>query len=292
MTKRLNIEIKATHSLAPNQVVDQVKGVVGHHNLTLTGPDAHGVIRLNIEATDQEIDRCLTLLGEALPKGCDITYFVEKEDVDAPIKGVLTIDDTLAIFPSDFSQKGGPRKEAHHTFPIEITIDCHDSFGHGGHPSTLGMLKALLRLTKGGLIADRSVLDVGTGSGVLAIAALKLGANSVVGIDIDVASIKEASKNAHINQCPPERLRFLLASCKDFPLDGFDLVLANIVPGVRREFLSNRGLCHMPQDGIVLISGGKIGDNDYIDQMEKHLGFKCIDRIKVRGWLTTCFRRR
>lgn len=79
--------------------------------------------------------------------------------------------------------------------PIFLTIDPGASFGHGGHPTTLLALRSLAQQVRPG----DSVLDVGSGSGVLAIAAAKLGATQILATDIDPAAVAATSANARRN---------------------------------------------------------------------------------------------
>jgi ribosomal protein L11 methyltransferase len=127
--------------------------------------------------------------------------------------------------------------------PITLTIDPGRVFGHGGHPTTRLLLEALDRRITGG----ESVLDVGTGSGVLAVAAKKLGAGRVVGIDVDPECVPVTTANAEANGVMVEVSATPLAE-----VDGtFDLVLANIGADVLVELaprLEARG-------GVLLLSG-------------------------------------
>jgi ribosomal protein L11 methyltransferase len=126
---------------------------------------------------------------------------------------------------------------------VTLRIDPGRVFGHGGHPTTRLLLEELDRRIVGG----ESVLDVGTGSGVLAVAAKKLGAGRVVGIDIDPECVPVTTANAEANGVSVEVSATPLAE-----VDGtFDLVLANIGADVLIELapqIAARG-------GVLLLSG-------------------------------------
>ena len=113
----------------------------------------------------------------------------------------------------------------------EVVIDPGRAFGHGAHPSTRLALAALVDLVTGG----ERVLDVGCGSGVLAIAALALGAGSAVGVDTDPAALVAARGNAARNGVAA-RLQVVghvgalgRAGGRDGPNGPFDLVVANML---------------------------------------------------------------
>jgi ribosomal protein L11 methyltransferase len=110
-----------------------------------------------------------------------------------------------------------------HADKLLLEIDPKMSFGTGYHESTRLALRFLPGLVRGG----ETVLDAGTGTGVLGIAALKLGAASVVGFDIDPWSHTNATENALLNGVA-DRFEVREGSLDVVPEDGFDLVFANI----------------------------------------------------------------
>lgn len=102
-----------------------------------------------------------------------------------------------------------------------ITIDAQHAFGHGGHPTTRLCLEALERTVEPGM----SVLDVGTGSGVLALAARSLGAGDVLGIDLDAEAIGASRANATRNDMDVD---FETMTAGDVSRT-FDLVVVNML---------------------------------------------------------------
>ncbi|MBU6423568.1 MAG: 50S ribosomal protein L11 methyltransferase [Chloroflexi bacterium] len=107
---------------------------------------------------------------------------------------------------------------------IEIVLDPGMAFGTGLHPTTRQCLEAVGRLD----LAGRSVLDVGTGSGILAVAAAKRGAGRVVAVDVDPLAVRAAEENARRNDVSVE---VALGSAADVP-GAFDVVLGNLVADV------------------------------------------------------------
>tara|TARA_Y100001936_G_scaffold237184_1_gene267449 strand:+ start:5809 stop:6723 length:915 start_codon:yes stop_codon:yes gene_type:complete len=111
---------------------------------------------------------------------------------------------------------------------INLILDPGLAFGTGTHPTTKLCLSWLDKNLKGG----ERVLDYGCGSGILAIAALKLGANCVVGVDIDPIAVEVSTKNAVYNQCDQNKIKFYLADymAESGQIDRWaDVIIANIL---------------------------------------------------------------
>ena len=130
---------------------------------------------------------------------------------------------------------------------VVIRIDPGRVFGHGGHPTTRLILEQLDRRVTGG----ETVLDVGCGSGVLGIAAARLGARRVVAIDVDPDAVTVTKENAVRNGVEVEASTTPIAD-----LAGtFDLVLANIGADVLKELATN-----LERLGPVLLLSGLLVD--------------------------------
>jgi ribosomal protein L11 methyltransferase len=115
-----------------------------------------------------------------------------------------------------------------------VVIDPGRAFGTGAHPTTRLCVELLLDLERG------SVLDIGCGSGVLAIAACKLGFRPVVAVDVDGAAVEAAGRNAAANGVDVE-VRLLDATTQ--PLPGGEIALANLdLPTVARLSLPSRSI--------------------------------------------------
>ena len=114
----------------------------------------------------------------------------------------------------------GPPWEVAPTDVLPVVIDPARAFGTGAHPTTQLCVKLLLRLPKG------SVLDIGCGSGVLVIAAARLGHRPVIGIDNDPAAVEAASQNAEVNGVEVD-VRLADAFADDLPAAGAALANAS-----------------------------------------------------------------
>ncbi len=125
------------------------------------------------------------------------------------------------------------------------------AFGTGAHTTTRHCLEAIERLVTAG---DR-VVDLGCGSGILAIAAARLGAEQVVALDVDSQAIQLATDNINRNGVSSQ-VRLIQGSLSEVPSPAeFDLIVANIRPAVLEEFLQ-QGLSNlMAPDARLVMSG-------------------------------------
>ena len=129
---------------------------------------------------------------------------------------------------------------------IEIVLDPGMAFGTGLHPTTQQCLEALSTIR----VEAKSVLDVGTGSGILAIAAAKRGASPVVGVDLDDLAVDAARENTTRNDVA---IPVGLGSAGDVP-GRFDLVLANIVAPVLQRIASDL-VARLAPRGMLIAAG-------------------------------------
>ncbi len=127
---------------------------------------------------------------------------------------------------------------------INIALDPGLAFGTGSHPTTRLCLRWLDANIKGG----ESVLDYGCGSGILAIAALKLGAARAVGVDVDSQAVRASRDNASANQA--ENVQFFLPD--DAPHERYDVVVANILTNPLRMLAPLLANAARPGGQIVL----------------------------------------
>ena len=147
-----------------------------------------------------------------------------------------------------------------------LEIDPKMSFGTGYHATTRLMLHQIDRLNCEG----KRVLDAGTGTGILAVAACKKGASRVIGFDFDPWSERNANENALINDVG-SRLEIRLGGFEQVEdEDPFDLVLANINRNVILEFLGDM-IQKLTADGVLSLSGLLSTDEERLrEELEKY----------------------
>jgi ribosomal protein L11 methyltransferase len=162
--------------------------------------------------------------------------------------------------------------------PYEIVITPKMSFGTGHHATTCLMIRLMRDLDFNG----KQVLDFGSGTGVLAILAEKLGAGDVLAIDNDAWPVENAIENTERNNCT--HIKVQLASLEDINPAPVDIVLANINRHILLKFLPalfdllNKG-------GILLLSGILNDDAEVMTQAAASAGFLNINIKEQSGWL-------
>lgn len=163
----------------------------------------------------------------------------------------------------------------------EIIITPKMSFGTGHHATTYMMVQQMRELN----FKDKKVFDFGTGTGILAILAEKLGAKEILAIDNDEWSITNAAENTERNHC--KRIRLLKA--ETVPATGqFDIILANINKNVILEHLT--GLKEiLADDGILLLSGLLTEDEKDIKEKAASLALKLISISEKNKWISLRF---
>ena len=161
---------------------------------------------------------------------------------------------------------------------IQIEIDAKLAFGTGTHETTRMICTQLLKLTKG------RVLDCGTGTGILSICALKLGATEAVGYDIDEWSVDNARHNAVINRVD-DRFTSLLGDAKILENidEKFDIVLANINRNIlwadMPMFVSK-----MHEGSLLILSGFYSDDCEILIEKAHSIGLKLVSQTTDHDW--------
>jgi ribosomal protein L11 methyltransferase len=176
--------------------------------------------------------------------------------------------------------------EPHPEYPYEIVIDPKMAFGTGHHDTTCLVMETMLEQD----LKGKKVLDMGCGTGILAILAHKLGAANLTAIDYDMLCYKSTIENTELNQVPD--VKVICGSKEDIPDEQYDLILANI----NRNIL----LDQMERYSEVLSGGGEIffsgfyesPDLDIIrEEAEKH-DLQYISHKKSNNWVAAKFNKK
>ncbi len=200
------------------------------------------------------------------------TEGVEQEDWQNAWKKyyhAMDIGERLAIVPG---------WEDYRTDRIRIVMDPGMAFGTGTHETTSLCLETLDSLVKGG----ERVLDIGTGSGILAIAALKLGADSAEGVDIDPMCVRTAGENAARNGVA-DRFKVLVGDLSDKASGKYDIITANIVANAIMSLApAVPGL--MADDAVFIASGIIDSRKDEVIAALEAAGLAVLEVKEKRGW--------
>lgn len=163
---------------------------------------------------------------------------------------------------------------------VAVRLDPGMAFGTGLHPTTRGVLALLQRL---GPMPPR-VLDVGSGSGILALAALRLGAQRVDCLDTDAVAVEATLANAAANDLA-HAVTTRQGSLEEMAGAPYPLVLANLVAAVLME-LGPRLATHTAPDGTLLASGIIAERGDEVVGALAAAGFRIAERLEDGEWVS------
>lgn len=171
---------------------------------------------------------------------------------------------------------------------VIIVIDPGGAFGTGLHPSTRLTLEAIEETLRALKLRNIRALDVGTGTGILAIASVKMGAYEVIAIDLDKAAAMIASTNALRNECQ-SRIRVVNGTIESIR-GKFQLIISNI-----DERFHEENLLHywnsLEEGGWIIISGFLVENaKDLIESFEE-IGFSLEREKELEGWSSLIFRK-
>ncbi len=172
-----------------------------------------------------------------------------------------------------------PSWQDYPTDRVKLLLDPGLAFGTGGHETTSLCLEQLDAMVSGG----ECVLDIGTGSGILAIAALKLGAATAQGVDIDPISVRTAGENAALNGVA-DQLEVLVGDLSDKASGQYDIILANIVANAIIS-LAPAVPALMAQGGAFIASGIIDTRKDEVLAALNASGLRPTAIHEQRGWV-------
>lgn len=169
---------------------------------------------------------------------------------------------------------------------VVVTLDPGMAFGTGLHPTTQMCLQAIEALTTPGA----SVLDVGTGSGILAIAAAKLGATRLLGVDTDEIAVRAAAENVAQNGATAVTTirQGTLADVEERP---WDLVVVNILAPVIVTLLEEQDLLgYVAQSGYLILSGIIDQQMGEVETAVARAGGAIYQTRQIRDWVSYVIR--
>jgi len=216
-----------------------------------------------------------------LEKGLGITYFLQFNEIDEknwanswkkyfrPLK----ISSKIVVKPTwcEYDQADGE---------IVVELDPGMAFGTGSHPTTFLCVNLIEKYIK----SKDSVMDIGTGSGILLIAAAVFGAKKLFGIDIDEVAVDIARQNLLLNHIEPEIFQVKTGKLDSVKNHFFDMVVANILTDVIVDIIDDvRNV--LKKEGIFICSGIIEEKKDLILLKMKQSGFKILEVRSKEDWV-------
>lgn len=171
---------------------------------------------------------------------------------------------------------------------IVVEIDPGTAFGTGSHETTRLCISALRKYIQ----EDRTILDVGCGSGILSIISLKLGAKHVTGIDIDKAAITATYENMEVNDISKDSMDVYAGNILEdkelqekLDIKKYDIVVANILADVIMP-LSDTLKDVMAEDALFISSGIIDMKKDEVKERLESNGFTIIEVVQMGDWFS------
>lgn len=253
---------------------------------------------LNIDGVNEEVN-CIRVfasvdgpsleeINKQLDKLCEQnmlrSFFVEENIVEGKnwneewenSINIIKVTDKIIIKPT-FRNYEASEDE------IVLIIDPKMSFGTGEHQTTKLMLRLIEKYVKN----NSKVLDIGSGTAVLAIAALKLGAGTAVAVDIDEWCLENAKENVRLNHVA-DKIEILMGELNDVREDNFDMILANIQKNVLLN-ISSEMKRKIKKDGTLIISGLLNSDEKDIVNSYDKAGFTLVELLQMDEWIAIVF---
>lgn len=191
----------------------------------------------------------------------------------------IRIDDRITVKPTweDYSPGIGE---------LVIELDPGMAFGTGTHPTTALCIRMIHRWIAPGCC----FLDIGTGSGILMIAAAKLGAMRLTGVDSDPVAVGVAESNLRLNRIDPHTYSLINGNLTDAVTGSFDLIVANILSETIRDLIPHIGP-RLAEGGIFIASGIIAPKSLMVEETLLRNGFKILEIGSEEDWIAIVARR-
>ncbi|WP_302351576.1 50S ribosomal protein L11 methyltransferase [Leyella stercorea] len=230
-----------------------------------------------------------TAIADYMPEGAAVSYAVEEVPDQNWNQGwedegfePIGVSDNLVIYDAKHTDR---EMFAGDDGVMRIFIEARNAFGTGTHQTTRMILRRLLAMD----VQGKSVLDCGCGTGILGITASRLGANPVLGYDIDEWSADNAQHNAALNGVENMSVMLGDASVLDNVEDRFDIVIANINRNILiADMPAFRA--HMKEGAQLILSGFYEADVPMIEAAAKEHGLSLCDVVTDEEWACALFK--
>lgn len=228
-------------------------------------------------------------IADYMPEGAAVSYAVEEVPDQNWNQGwedegfePIGVSDNLVIYDAKHTDRG---MFAGDDGVMRIFIEARNAFGTGTHQTTRMILRRLLAMDMQG----KSVLDCGCGTGILGITASRLGANPVLGYDIDEWSADNAQHNAALNGVENMSVMLGDASVLNNVAERFDVVIANINRNILIADMS-AFRAHMKEGAQLILSGFYEADVPMIEAAAKEYGLSLCDVVTDEEWACALFK--
>lgn len=228
-------------------------------------------------------------IADYMPEGAAVSYAVEEVPDQNWNQGwedegfePIGVNDNLVIYDAKHTDR---EMFAGDDGVMRIFIEARNAFGTGTHQTTRMILRRLLAMD----VQGKSVLDCGCGTGILGITASRLGADPVLGYDIDEWSADNAQHNASLNGVENMSVMLGDASVLDNVAECFDVVIANINRNILIADMS-AFRAHMKQGAQLILSGFYEADVPMIEAAAKEHGLSLCDVVTDEEWACALFK--
>jgi len=242
----------------------------------------------NLEATQLKIEQALWHLSQITPiPKPQYTGIKAQNWMNAwkPHFSAIPVGAKMLVLPAWQEPTQGESRQI-------IKINPAMAFGTGTHPTTQLCMRFLENHIQPGI----NVIDVGCGSGILSIAALKLGAKHVLAVDVDNEAIKSTLENAGFNKISPSALEAQQGSIREiisgeFSIQKAPLVLVNILASIIIDLFENGLEKIVEKDGILLLSGILDHQEEAVMMAGKKAGFSLVEKLSESDWVSFALRK-